>query len=136
MAQMKDLIAEEKPKFGAKVNVLKQTLEQAYAQAQERIQQQAIIATLEKDKIDLTLPATKLKVGTLHPLTLVQKEIEEHFIGMGYLVKEGLKLNATTIISNGPTFRRIIRPETCRILSTSTWTGCSEPIPRPFKPGL
>ncbi len=89
MAQMKDLIAEEKPKFGAKVNVLKQTLEQAYALAQERIQQQAILATLEKDKIDLTLPATKLKVGTLHPLTLVQKEIEEHFIGMGYLVKEG-----------------------------------------------
>lgn len=89
MAQMKDLSPEEKPKFGAKVNVLKQTLEQAYAQSQERIQQHAIIAALEKDQIDLTLPATKLKVGTLHPLTLVQKEIEEHFIGMGYLVKEG-----------------------------------------------
>jgi len=89
MAQMKDLIAEEKPKFGAKVNVLKQTLEQAYSEAQERIHQQSILSNLEKDKIDLTLPATKLKVGTLHPLTLVQKEIEEHFIAMGYLVKEG-----------------------------------------------
>ncbi len=89
MAQMKDLIAEEKPKFGAKVNVLKQTLEQAYTLAQERIHQQDILNNLEKDKIDLTLPSTKLKVGTLHPLTLVQKEIEEHFIAMGYLVKEG-----------------------------------------------
>ena len=89
MAQMKDLIAEEKPKFGAKVNILKQTLEEAYAFAQERISQQAIVDALQKDRIDLTLPATKLKVGTLHPLTLVQKEIEEHFIGMGYLVKEG-----------------------------------------------
>jgi phenylalanyl-tRNA synthetase alpha chain len=89
MAQMKDLIAEEKPNFGAKVNVLKQTLEQAYSEAQERIHQQSILSNLEKDKIDLTLPATKLKVGTLHPLTLVQKEIEEHFIAMGYLVKEG-----------------------------------------------
>jgi phenylalanyl-tRNA synthetase alpha chain len=89
MAQMKDLIAEEKPKFGAKVNVLKQTLEQAYTLAQERIHQQDILNNLEKDKIDLTLPSTKLKVGTLHPLTLVQNEIEEHFIAMGYLVKEG-----------------------------------------------
>jgi len=89
MSQMKDLSPEEKPKFGAKVNILKQALEEAYAFAQERISQKAIIEALEKDKIDLTLPSTKLKVGTLHPLTLVQKEIEEHFIGMGYLVKEG-----------------------------------------------
>lgn len=89
MAQMKDLVADEKPKFGAKVNVLKQTLEQAYTQTQELIQHRLILTNLEKDKIDLTLPATKLKIGTLHPLTLVQNEIEEHFIGMGYLVKEG-----------------------------------------------
>jgi phenylalanyl-tRNA synthetase alpha chain len=89
MSQMKDLSPEEKPKFGAKVNVLKQKLEEAYAFALERISQKAILEALEKDKIDLTLPSTKLKVGTLHPLTLVQKEIEEHFIGMGYLVKEG-----------------------------------------------
>ena len=89
MSQMKDLSPEEKPKFGAKVNILKQALEEAYAFAQERISQKSIIEALEKDKIDLTLPSTKLKVGTLHPLTLVQKEIEEHFIGMGYLVKEG-----------------------------------------------
>ncbi len=89
MAQMKDLSAEEKPKFGAKVNILKQALEEAYGFAQVRIQQQAILKAMEQDKIDLTLPSTKLKVGTLHPLTLVQNEIEEHFIAMGYLVKEG-----------------------------------------------
>lgn len=89
MAQMKDLSPLEKPKFGAKVNVLKQTLEQDYAIALDRIQHISILSELQKDKIDLTLPATKLKVGTLHPLTIVQKEIEEHFISMGYLIKEG-----------------------------------------------
>ncbi len=89
MAQMKDLSPLEKPKFGAQVNVLKQTLEQDYATALERIQHQSILSELQKDKIDLTLPSTKLRVGTLHPLTLVQKEIEEHFISMGYLIKEG-----------------------------------------------
>ncbi len=89
MAKMKDLSVEEKPKFGAKVNVLKQALEEAYGFAQVRIQQHAILENMEHDKIDLTLPSTKIKVGTLHPLTLVQNEIEEHFIAMGYLVKEG-----------------------------------------------
>jgi phenylalanyl-tRNA synthetase alpha chain len=89
MAQMKDLSPLEKPKFGASVNVLKQTLEQDYAKALERIQHLSILSELQKEQIDLTLPSTKLKVGTLHPLTLVQKEIEEHFISMGYLIKEG-----------------------------------------------
>ena len=44
---------------------------------------------LESDNIDTTLVGLKSNAGTLHPLTIVQKEIEDLFISMGYSVVEG-----------------------------------------------
>ena len=89
MTQMKDLPPEEKPAFGAKVNALKKTLEAAYDDAVDRVAHAEILSKLASESIDVTLPATKAEVGTLHPLTIVQQAIERYFIGMGYLVKEG-----------------------------------------------
>ena len=39
-------------------------------------------------KIDLTLP-TDLNIGSLHPITIVQKELEEIFQSMGFTVEDG-----------------------------------------------
>jgi len=39
--------------------------------------------------IDLTLPGRKRYVGTLHPLTLFEEEIEQIFLGMGFAIEEG-----------------------------------------------
>ena len=89
MGKMKDLSAEDKPVFGAQVNQIKQRLESAFKLKEEALQEAAFDAQLQKGKIDLSLPSAMPMVGTLHPLTIVQTEIEQFFIGMGYLVKEG-----------------------------------------------
>lgn len=39
-------------------------------------------------KVDLTLP-TELNIGSLHPITIVQKELEEIFQSMGFTVEDG-----------------------------------------------
>jgi phenylalanyl-tRNA synthetase alpha chain len=39
--------------------------------------------------VDVTLPGRGLGVGTLHPLTLVRREIEQIFLGLGYEVRTG-----------------------------------------------
>jgi phenylalanyl-tRNA synthetase alpha chain len=39
--------------------------------------------------LDLTLPGRKRHVGTPHPLTLFQREIEGIFLGMGFTIEEG-----------------------------------------------
>ena len=39
-------------------------------------------------KVDLTLP-TDLNIGSLHPITIVQKEVEEIFESMGFTVEDG-----------------------------------------------
>lgn len=44
---------------------------------------------IEKEKIDITLDGQKPNLGNLHPLMLIQQEIEDLFIGLGYTVAEG-----------------------------------------------
>lgn len=89
MGKMKDLSAEDKPAYGAQVNQIKQNLEAAFKLKEEALQEAAFDVQLQKGKIDLSLPSAMPLVGTLHPLTIVQTEIEQFFMGMGYLVKEG-----------------------------------------------
>ncbi len=89
MGKMKDLSAEDKPAYGAQVNQIKQSLESAFKLKEEALQEAAFDVQLQKGRIDLSLPSAMPLVGTLHPLTIVQSEIEQFFMGMGYLVKEG-----------------------------------------------
>ncbi|MGH2530207.1 MAG: phenylalanine--tRNA ligase subunit alpha [Actinomycetota bacterium] len=44
---------------------------------------------LEADRVDVTLPGRRLRPGSLHPLTIVEREIVEIFTRMGYRVAEG-----------------------------------------------
>ncbi len=89
MAQMRDLPSEEKPKFGQMVNDLKNAVSAAIDEKKEKLDQELLNARLKSEKIDISLDGYVPKNGTLHPLTLVQKELEDVFIGMGYKVAEG-----------------------------------------------
>lgn len=89
MNHMKDLPNEDKPSFGAKVNTLKQEVEKLVQTYEDELEVKALNQKLEKDAIDLSLPGKVFSTGSIHPLTLVQKEIEQFFISMGYSVEEG-----------------------------------------------
>mgnify|MGYP002514110673 CR=1 FL=1 len=60
----------------------------------EEMESAMLNAKLMSEKLDITLDAYTPKQGTLHRLTLVQKEIEDVFIGMGYNVAEGPELES------------------------------------------
>lgn len=86
---MGKLPAEERPKMGALVNVVR---EEVTAQLEERmaiLEEQAINEKLQSETIDITLPGRPVKTGNAHPLTRVVEEIEDLFISMGYEVEEG-----------------------------------------------
>ncbi|MCR5095674.1 MAG: phenylalanine--tRNA ligase subunit alpha [Erysipelotrichaceae bacterium] len=89
MAQMRDLSAEEKPKFGQMVNDLKKAISEAMDLKKNELEEKILNARLLAEKVDISLDAYDPKLGTLHPLTLVQQELEDVFIGMGYNVAEG-----------------------------------------------
>ena len=94
MAQMRDLPVEEKPKFGQMVNDLKSAVSKAIDDKKAELEEVLLNEKLASEKLDITLDAYHPRVGTLHPLTLVQKEIEDIFIGMGYNVAEGPELES------------------------------------------
>ena len=89
MAEMKTLPKEEKPAFGQKVNALKKEAAEALEERSKKLEQEALNERLKNEKIDITLAGEKMERGTLHPLTMIQQELEDLFIGMGYKVAEG-----------------------------------------------
>ncbi len=89
MAQMRELSPEEKPLFGQAVNDLKSAVSAALESKKEALEAALLNAKMESEKVDITLDAYTPEIGSLHPLTLVQQELEDVFIGMGYNVAEG-----------------------------------------------
>ncbi len=83
--ELKSAPPEDRRESGRLVNELK-CLVQERLQALEAGARTAVRPAWE---IDLTLPGRKRHVGTLHPLTLFQRQIEAIFLGMGFVVEEG-----------------------------------------------
>ncbi|MBO5438811.1 MAG: phenylalanine--tRNA ligase subunit alpha [Thermoguttaceae bacterium] len=80
----RSLSAEEKRSFGSRLNELKNYAEEALAAAKETA---ANAAPAKKSTgLDLTLPGTGRTLGSLHPISLIQMELESIFQGMGFTV--------------------------------------------------
>lgn len=80
----RSLSPEEKRSFGSRLNELKSYAEEALAAAKESV---ANAAPAKKSVgLDLTLPGTGRTLGSLHPISLIQMELESIFQGMGFTV--------------------------------------------------
>lgn len=93
-ASIKDLPNEEKKEFGRKVNEVRTLFNNKYEEAKTRLELEATNKKLEEEKIDISLPATKIKRGSKHPMSLVIEEIEDLFVSMGYDVVSGPELES------------------------------------------
>ena len=89
MSAMKDLPKEEKPAFGQQVNALKAEVSEKLEARRKELEAGALQEKMKQDALDITLPGEKLETGTIHPLILIQQELEDLFLGMGYTVAEG-----------------------------------------------
>jgi phenylalanyl-tRNA synthetase alpha chain len=83
------LTSEERSSAGKSLNAAKQSLESAFEERKQAFDSEALDARLQSEWIDLTLPAPGPRPGSLHPLTLVQREIEDLFTSLGFAVLDG-----------------------------------------------
>jgi phenylalanyl-tRNA synthetase alpha chain len=84
------LAPEDRREFGRQLNDLKRRAQGEVAQAMEAAKGRgAAEAPAGADALDLTLPGTDHSVGCLHPISLVQMELEDIFRGMGFAVLTG-----------------------------------------------
>ena len=89
MQGLKDVMAEKRREVGIAINNLKQYIEgliEGKIKEAKEIELQKEINSAER--IDITLPLGE-KLGSLHPITIVQKEVEEIFKSMGFVVEDG-----------------------------------------------
>lgn len=86
------LSAEERPVIGELVNVVKTELETSIKDKELIFEKEELNRKLEEEKIDITLPSTKIKRGSKHPLNRVIEEVEDLFVSMGYDVITGPEL--------------------------------------------
>lgn len=92
LRNMATLSAEERPKIGELVNKVKKEIEAKLQETEIKLNSKQIQEKLERERIDITLPSTKIKRGSKHPINLVIEEIEDFFVGMGYDVVSGPEL--------------------------------------------
>ena len=87
--EMGKLTPEERASVGKLLNSAKQALESAFDSKKSGFESEALAKKLDAEWVDLTLPAPGTRPGSLHPLTLIQREIEEVFTSMGFAVLGG-----------------------------------------------
>ncbi len=87
--KLKDLPDDERREFGKKINDLKEYFEQLLDEKSKAIFEKIKQESIEKETIDITLPAKGINFGSLHPITKTVIEIENIFTSMGFGVEVG-----------------------------------------------
>jgi len=86
---------EERPAFGAAVNAAKERVTAAYEERKGTLGTAALGARLAGDAIDITLPGRPAPQGTLHPTTLMIRELSAIFALLGFQTIEGPEVEET-----------------------------------------
>ena len=89
LAELPKLPAPERPVFGQAVNRLKKELGELIAERERTLEKAALEQELASGVFDPTLPPPRQERGTLHPLTVLTREIEDLFVSMGYQIADG-----------------------------------------------
>ena len=87
MNKIKDV--EDKKLFGEEYNHCRLTLEDLLNAKQKEFNEEILAKKLQSELIDISLKGNDYSYGLINPFYRVIEEIEEIFIGMGYMVKKG-----------------------------------------------
>lgn len=87
LKNIKNLSEEEKREIGKLANLSKIGIQNHINKMQKTLEQTGF--DFAKEKIDITIPGKKKKMGHLHILSQVRSEIEDIFTGMGFEVADG-----------------------------------------------
>ena len=84
-AKLKDIDADKRKKFGAKINDLKIKIGEIIDKSKAELS----VVSNNKNEVDYTLPADFLKIGSRHPISIVKNKITDIFSKIGFDISEG-----------------------------------------------
>ena len=89
LKNLKNVEASKRKEVGEKANKLRVEIEELIEKKKEELKEKEYEDKIKNaEKIDLTQPIDD-EVGSLHPITIVQRELEEIFSSMGFTVEDG-----------------------------------------------
>lgn len=86
---IKNLPSDERKNLGEEANALRREIEERLAEKRAELERMTHEGILKKEWLDVTRPGVQPLRGHLHPLTQIQREIEDIFISMGFGIAEG-----------------------------------------------
>lgn len=90
LGELKEMSLDSRKESGEVANKIKKELQTKFNEAKLLFENQKI----SNKFIDPTLPGNKLETGSLHPITLVQRELEDFFSSLGFMVLDGPELES------------------------------------------
>jgi len=91
-ASMRQVAPENKAAFGKLVGQARGRVNQALAAREAELEAAETAARLEAERVDVTAVASRARTGARHPLSLLQEEVADVFVGMGWEIAEGPEL--------------------------------------------
>ncbi len=89
MKGLATLPASDRPMVGERANAAKLGLEAAFGSRLREASATARARELEGERIDVTLPGRAPTKGSLHPVTMIRREVEQAFARLGFTSVEG-----------------------------------------------
>ena len=86
---MAGLSPDERPVVGQLANKVRAEIENSIAERTAVQKQKALEAQLLAERVDVTAPGAAPAIGHNHPLTVVRRDLEEIFLGLGFSIAEG-----------------------------------------------
>ena len=93
LKQMGKLSAEERPVIGQLANQVRADIEEALNAKLTALKTEAQAEKIKAESIDITLPGKPQSLGKLHPMTVVENEIKDIFMGMGFNIADGPEID-------------------------------------------
>ncbi len=88
-SKIKEIPNEKKREFGQGVNELRSVFNEFYDEKKKQYERELLNEKLQKEAIDVSLPATSIPIGSPNILEKLIEEVEEVFMSMGYDVVDG-----------------------------------------------
>ncbi len=79
---------EERGTFGQLVQSVEKRIVSAIDEAEGALNEYVLKAKTERERVDVTLPGRRPRVGHLHLITLLRQQIEDIFVAMGYTIED------------------------------------------------
>ena len=91
---MRDVAQEDRPKFGALINVARSELERELELKNKEFEEAELNKRLQEEKVDITEPSKASEIGALHPISDVIDRLTDICVDMGFSVVEGPEIES------------------------------------------